>query len=114
MICRSLEKNLKAEMTAWDKVQFSRNESRPYSLDYFKRIFSSFREISGDRRYGDDKAIVGGMAYLEDSPVMILGQQKGRNTKERLYRNYGMPRPEGYRKAMRLMYLAEKFNRPVF
>ncbi len=102
-----------AETGAWKDVQVSRNEQRPYTLDYVKRIFEGFHEIHGDRRYGDDKAIVGGMALLEGRPVMILGQQKGRNTRERLYRNYGMPTPEGYRKAMRLMYLAEKFRRPV-
>jgi acetyl-CoA carboxylase carboxyl transferase subunit alpha len=108
-----LEKRLQGQMTAWDHVQLSRHENRPYTLDYFSRVFSDFHEIHGDRRYGDDKAIVGGMAFLEDQPVMVLGQQKGRNTKERLFRNYGMPSPEGYRKAIRLMYLAEKFNRPV-
>lgn len=110
----SLQKRLHGEMTAWDHVQLSRHEGRPYSLDYIARIFTGFREIHGDRRYGDDNAIVGGMAFLEDDPVMVIGQQKGRNTKERLFRNYGMPRPEGYRKAMRLMYLAEKFGRPIF
>lgn len=109
----SLQKRLHGEMTAWDHVQLSRHEGRPYSLDYISRIFTGFREIHGDRRYGDDNAIVGGMAYLDDQPVMVIGQQKGRNTKERLFRNYGMPRPEGYRKAMRLMYLAEKFGRPI-
>ncbi|UCF35912.1 MAG: acetyl-CoA carboxylase carboxyltransferase subunit alpha [Acidobacteriota bacterium] len=110
---RDLEESLKARVTAWDRVQLSRHESRPYTLDYVSRIFSGFREIHGDRRYADDKAIVGGMAYLDEQPVMLIGHQKGRNTKQRLYRNYGMPRPEGYRKAMRLMYMAEKFNRPV-
>lgn len=108
-----LEKRLQGEMTAWDHVQLSRHENRPYTLDYISRIFSGFREIHGDRRYGDDPAIVGGMAFLNDHPVMVLGQQKGRNTKERLYRNYGMPNPEGYRKAIRLMHLAEKYGRPV-
>jgi acetyl-CoA carboxylase carboxyl transferase subunit alpha len=108
-----LEKRLQGEMTAWDHVQLSRHENRPYTLDYISRIFSGFREIHGDRRYGDDRAIVGGMAFLNDHPVMVLGQQKGRNTKERLYRNYGMPNPEGYRKAIRLMHLAEKYGRPV-
>jgi acetyl-CoA carboxylase carboxyl transferase subunit alpha len=108
-----MEKRLQGEMTAWDHVQLSRHENRPYTLDYISRIFSGFREIHGDRRYGDDPAIVGGMAFLNDHPVMVLGQQKGRNTKERLYRNYGMPNPEGYRKAIRLMRLAEKYSRPV-
>jgi acetyl-CoA carboxylase carboxyl transferase subunit alpha len=98
---------------AWSNVQVSRNEQRPYTMDYISRIFEGFRQIHGDRRYGDDTAIVGGMAFLEGQPVMVLGHQKGRNTRERLYRNYGMPKPEGYRKAIRLMYLAEKFDRPV-
>lgn len=106
--------NASAEaLAAWRHVQVSRNERRPYTLDYVQRIFEGFREIHGDRRYGDDTAIVGGMAFLDDQPVMLLGHQKGRNTRERLFRNYGMPRPEGYRKAIRLMHLAEKFKRPV-
>jgi acetyl-CoA carboxylase carboxyl transferase subunit alpha len=102
-----------AEAKAWRHVRVSRDEDRPYTLDYVERIFDGFREIHGDRRYGDDRAIVGGMAYLEGQPVMVMGHQKGRNTRERLYRNYGMPKPEGYRKAIRLMHLAEKFDRPV-
>lgn len=110
---RELEGRIHPISTAWDQVQLSRHEQRPYTLDYLSRIFTNFREIHGDRRYSDDKAIVGGMALLEGSPVMVIGQQKGRNTKERLYRNYGMPRPEGYRKALRLMRLAEKFGRPI-
>jgi len=108
----ALEESGRIEKT-WDSVQLSRHENRPYSLDYIKRIFTGFREIHGDRRYGDDKAMIGGMAFLNDQPVMVIGQQKGRNTKERMYRNYGMPRPEGYRKALRLMHLAEKYNRPI-
>ncbi len=110
---RELEGQMHAVATAWDQVQLSRHEQRPYTLDYLSRIFTSFRQIHGDRRYADDKAIVGGMALLDGSSVMVIGQQKGRNTKERLYRNYGMPRPEGYRKALRLMRLAEKFGRPI-
>jgi acetyl-CoA carboxylase carboxyl transferase subunit alpha len=110
---RELEGQMHPISTAWDQVQLSRHEQRPYSLDYVSRVFTNFREIHGDRRYSDDTAIVGGMALLEGSPVMVVGQQKGRNTKERLYRNYGMPRPEGYRKALRLMRLAEKFGRPI-
>jgi len=108
-----LETRLQGEMAAWDHVQLSRHEQRPYTLDYVTRIFSDFHEIHGDRRYSDDHAIVGGMALLDDDPVMLLGQQKGRNTKERLFRNYGMPSPEGYRKALRFMRLAEKFGRPI-
>ena len=99
--------------TAWDHVLLSRHENRPYTLDYIERLFTSFHPIHGDRRFADDTAIVGGMALLEEQPVMVIGQQKGRNTKERLYRNYGMAKPEGYRKAIRLMQLAEKFNRPI-
>jgi acetyl-CoA carboxylase carboxyl transferase subunit alpha len=102
-----------APQTAWDRVQLSRHEKRPYSLDYIKRIFSSFHEIHGDRKFADDAAIVAGFALLDSEPVMVIAQQKGRTTRERLYRNYGMPMPEGYRKALRLMHLAEKFDRPV-
>lgn len=109
-----LEAQLGREPSAWDQVQVSRHERRPYTLEYIQRIFDSFREIHGDRRYGDDPALIGGMAILEGNPVMVIGQQKGRNTRERLRRNYGMPKPEGYRKALRLMGLAEKFHRPVF
>ena len=100
-------------ISAWDHVQLSRHEKRPYTLDYVKRIFQSFREIHGDRKFADDPAIVGGPAVLEGKPVMVIGQQKGRKTRERLHRNYGMPKPEGYRKALRLMHLAEKFHRPI-
>jgi acetyl-CoA carboxylase carboxyl transferase subunit alpha len=98
---------------AWERVQISRHQDRPYTLDCFERLFDSFREIHGDRKYADDRAIVGGMASFKGAAVMVLGHQKGRNTKERLERNYGMPKPEGYRKALRLMKLAEKFGRPV-
>jgi acetyl-CoA carboxylase carboxyl transferase subunit alpha len=108
-----LQGRLQPEKSAWDHVLISRHEKRPHTLDYIQRIFSSFREIHGDRKYADDPAIVGGFAVLEGKPVMVIGQQKGRNTRERLHRNYGMPKPEGYRKALRLMLLAEKFNRPV-
>jgi acetyl-CoA carboxylase carboxyl transferase subunit alpha len=100
--------------TPWDQVQLSRHERRPYTLDYIDRVFTGFRPIHGDRKYADDPAVVGGMAFLGDEPVMVIGQQKGRNTKERLFRNYGMAKPEGYRKALRLINLAEKFNRPIF
>jgi acetyl-CoA carboxylase carboxyl transferase subunit alpha len=110
---RELERRMEPAVTAWDHVQVSRHENRPYTLDYVERIFTGFREIHGDRRYADDHAIIGGMALLDGEPVMLVGQQKGRNTRERLFRNYGMPRPEGYRKALRLMRLAEKFRRPI-
>lgn len=108
-----LEKLIRNEMTAWDHVQLSRHPQRPYTLDYIERIFTDFSEIHGDRKYADDRAIIGGMAILDDQPVMVIGHQKGRNTRERLDRNYGMPKPEGYRKAFRLMKLAEKFGRSV-
>lgn len=109
-----LESQLSEEQTAWDHVKLSRHQDRPYTLDYIERIFEEFSQIHGDRKYADDPAIVGGMAFLDGSPVMVLGQQKGRNTSERIFRNYGMPKPEGYRKAIRLMQIAEKFQRPVF
>jgi len=108
-----LETQLEKGTLAWDHVQLSRHEQRPYTLDYIKRIFNIFRPLHGDRKYADDTAMVGGLAVLGDRPIMVLGQQKGRNTKERLYRNYGMSKPEGYRKSIRLMKLAEKFNRPI-
>ena len=109
-----LEADTDKKLTAWEQVQLSRHEERPYTLDYIARLFSSFRPIHGDRKFGDDPALVGGMALFEGQPVMVIGQQKGRNTKDRLYRNYGMAKPEGYRKSLRLMSLAEKFNRPIF
>ncbi len=100
-------------LTPWQRVQLSRHPERPYTLFYTERVFSGFTELHGDRGVGDDKAMVGGMALLGDVPVMVIGQQKGTNTKQRQYRNFGMANPEGYRKALRLMKLAEKFNRPV-
>ncbi|MCO4818851.1 MAG: acetyl-CoA carboxylase carboxyltransferase subunit alpha [Bacteroidetes bacterium] len=106
---KSLYKNL----TGWQKVQVSRHPDRPYTLDYIKGMTNNFIELHGDRNMGDDKAIVGGFASIDNYPVMILGHQKGRNTKERQYRNFGMANPEGYRKALRFMKLAEKFNRPI-
>ncbi|MGC6455620.1 MAG: acetyl-CoA carboxylase carboxyltransferase subunit alpha [Coraliomargaritaceae bacterium] len=102
-----------SELTPWQRVQLSRHPKRPYSLDYFERIFTDFNELHGDRRYKDDAAIVGGAAFLDKEPVMLIGQQKGRNTKENLKRNFGCPHPEGYRKAMRLMEMAERFNMPI-
>jgi acetyl-CoA carboxylase carboxyl transferase subunit alpha len=98
---------------SWERVQLARHPKRPHTLDYIQRIFTDFREIHGDRAFADDPAIVGGMAFFEATPVMIVGQQKGRDTKQKLVRNFGMPKPEGYRKAMRLMRLANKFNRPI-
>jgi len=97
----------------WARVQLARHPKRPHSLDYIQRLVEGFQELHGDRHYGDDAAIVGGFGFLGGRPVMIIGQQKGRDTKQKLHRNFGMPKPEGYRKALRLMKLAEKFNRPV-
>lgn len=101
------------EMTAWERVQTARDSKRPVSLDYIKGIFDSFMELHGDRAFGDDGAIMGGLALLEGQPVTVIGIQKGRSTKENIGRNFGMPSPEGYRKALRLMKQAEKFNRPI-
>ena len=109
-----LRSQMQKDLTPWDQVQLARHSERPYTLDYVTRIFSGFRELHGDRKFYDDPAIIGGMARLDQEPVLIIGQQKGRNTKQRIYRNYGMPKPEGYRKAIRLMKLAEKFRRPIF
>ena len=112
---RSIYKNL----TRWQKVQLARHPARPYALDYIHLMTKEFLELSGDRHFSDDKAIVGGFACIEESstgfsqPVMIIGHQKGRDTKSNLYRNFGMAQPEGYRKALRLMKLAEKFRKPV-
>ena len=102
-----------SNLTAWQRVQLSRHPKRPYSLDYIERIFTEFEELHGDRRFREDAAIVGGPAFLDGNPVMVIGQQKGRNTKENLKRNFGCPHPEGYRKALRLMKLAERFSYPV-
>ena len=105
--------NRAGDRTAWERVQLARHPQRPHSLDYIQRIFTDFQEIHGDRYFGEDAAIVCGMAMFEDQPVMVIGQQKGRDTKQKLYRNFGMPKPEGYRKALRAMKLAEKFRRPI-
>lgn len=100
-------------LSAWQVSQVARHPQRPYTLDYIDSIFTDFEELHGDRAFSDDPAIVGGIARLGDMPVMVIGQQKGRDVKERQYRNFGMPRPEGYRKALRLLRLAEKFKLPV-
>jgi acetyl-CoA carboxylase carboxyl transferase subunit alpha len=97
----------------WQRVQLARHPKRPHSLDYIQKLFTDFHEIHGDRSFGDDPAIVCGMALFEGVPIMLVGQQKGRDTKQKLYRNFGMPKPEGYRKAMRVMRLAAKFGRPI-
>jgi acetyl-CoA carboxylase carboxyl transferase subunit alpha len=98
---------------AWQRVKLARHPKRPHALDYIQRLFTDFQEIHGDRRFGDDPAIVCGSALFEGRPLMVIGQQKGRDTKQKLYRNFGMPKPEGYRKALRIMQLAAKFGRPV-
>src|SRR5690242_17431958 len=98
---------------AWQRVQLARHPKRPHTLDYVERLFTDFHEIHGDRLFADDPAVVCGMAFFEGRPVMIVGEQKGRDTKQKLYRNFGMPKPEGYRKAIRVMQMAAKFNRPV-
>jgi len=100
-------------LDAWQVSQVARHPQRPYTLDYIKSIFTDFEELHGDRAYADDPAIVGGLARLDDMPVMVIGQQKGRDVKARQYRNFGMPRPEGYRKALRLFRMAEKFKLPI-
>ena len=108
-----LTEKIYANLSPWDIVKVARHPQRPYSLDYISRIFTDFDELHGDRHFGDDKAIVGGIARLEGQPVMVIGQEKGRSVKDKVYRNFGMPKPEGYRKALRLMELAERFNMPV-
>jgi acetyl-CoA carboxylase carboxyl transferase subunit alpha len=98
---------------SWERVQLARHPQRPHARDYIERLFTSFEELHGDRFFGDDKSILAGMGRFEGQPVMVIGQQKGRDTKEKLLRNFGMPKPEGYRKALRLMQLAAKFRRPI-
>ncbi len=98
---------------SWDRVQVARHPKRPHAIDYIQRLFTEFHELHGDRRYADDKAIIAGLGWFEEKPVMVIAQEKGRDTKQKLMRNWGMPKPEGYRKAMRLMELAAKFGRPV-
>jgi acetyl-CoA carboxylase carboxyl transferase subunit alpha len=111
---RVLTETIFASLTPWQISQLARHPQRPYTMDYVTRLFTGFEEMHGDRHYADDHAIVGGIARLDDEPVMVIGQQKGRDTKEKLLRNFGMPRPEGYRKALRLMEMAERFNLPIF
>ena len=109
----TLTKNIFSALTAWQVTQLARHPLRPYTLDYIASCFSDFQELHGDRMYADDKSLIGGLARIEGQPVVVIGHQKGRDTKERVERNYGMARPEGYRKALRLMRLAEKFKLPV-
>src|ERR1700689_3046300 len=102
-----------ASNPSWERVQLARHPKRPHASDYISRIFTGFSELHGDRFYGDDAAVMGGFALLDSKPVMVIGQEKGRDTKQKLHRNFGMPKPEGYRKAIRVMQIAAKFGRPV-
>ncbi|CDG22599.1 Acetyl-coenzyme A carboxylase carboxyl transferase subunit alpha [Xenorhabdus poinarii G6] len=108
-----LTRKIFADLGAWQISQLSRHPLRPYTLDYIRHIFTDFEELAGDRAYADDKAIVGGLARIDGRPVMVIGHQKGRETKEKIRRNFGMPSPEGYRKALRLMEMAERFKLPI-
>lgn len=110
---KKLSEEIYGNLSAWQISQLARHPQRPYTLDYINGMFTDFEELHGDRAYSDDPAIVGGLARFEGQPVMVIGHQKGRDVKERQYRNFGMPRPEGYRKALRLYRLAEKFNIPI-
>ena len=109
----TMTKDIYSNLSPWQRVQLARHPDRPYTLDYIERIFSNFIELSGDRRFRDDKAVVGGFAKFNGTPVMVIGTQKGREMKENIYRNFGWPSPEGYRKALRLMQLADKAQVPV-
>src|SRR5437870_12145551 len=111
---QQLTKEIYAKLTSWQIAQVARHPQRPYTLDYVSALFTDFRELHGDRTYADDPAIVGGLARFNGKPCVVIGHQKGRDTKEKIHRNFGMPRPEGYRKALRLMKLAEKFELPLF
>jgi len=111
---QALAKSIYAKLTPWQTALVARHPQRPYTLDYVREIFTDFHELHGDRMYADDPSIVGGMARFNGAPCMVIGHQKGRDTRERARRNFGMPRPEGYRKALRLMRLAEKFKLPIF
>ena len=110
---KALTESIFASLTPWQIAQIARHPLRPYSLDYVERLFTDFQELHGDRTFADDHAIVGGLARLDGRAVLVIGHQKGRDTKEKIYRNFGMPRPEGYRKALRLMKLAERFRLPL-
>ncbi|MEP0823095.1 MAG: acetyl-CoA carboxylase carboxyl transferase subunit alpha, partial [Ignavibacterium sp.] len=108
-----LRESIFTSLSRWQRVQLARHPERPYTLDYVQHMLTDFVEMHGDRRFGDDKAVVGGFGRLDGRTIMLIGQQKGRDTKSNLYRNFGMPNPEGYRKALRLMELAAKFNKPI-
>src|SRR3990170_7891054 len=109
----SIRAEIYASLTAWQRVQVARHPSRPYMLDYVQRLFTDFVELHGDRRFADDHAIVTGLARYRDQEILVVGHQKGSDTKQKIYRNFGYARPEGYRKALRAMQTAEKFNRPI-
>ncbi len=109
-----MRREIYAGLSAWQTVLVARHPQRPYTLDFIEHLFTDFMEIRGDRRFAEDPAIVTGMAWFQDRPVVVVGHQKGRDTKQKIFRNFGMPRPEGYRKALRAMKLAEKFGRPIF
>ncbi len=108
-----LTESIYGKLTAWDIVKVARHPQRPYTSDYISRVFTEFDELHGDRHFGDDKAIIGGVARLDGKPVMVIGEEKGRTVHEKVMRNFGMPRPEGYRKALRLMEMAERFKLPI-
>ncbi len=110
----SMRRDIYTRLTAWQTVQVARHPQRPYTRDFISLLFTDFLEIHGDRRYAEDPAIVCGMAWFHERPVVVIGHQKGRDTKQKIHRNFGMPRPEGYRKALRAMRLANKFGRPIF
>src|SRR5262249_48080261 len=110
---RELQREIFADLTPWQTVQLSRHPARPYTLDYIERLVTDFVELHGDRRLGEDPAIVSGFGLFEGTPVLVVGQQKGRSTKEKVRRNFGQPKPEGYRKALRLMELAGRMRRPI-
>src|SRR6187551_2007938 len=111
---QSLTKDIYGKLTPWQVAQVARHPQRPFTLDYIQALFTHFEELHGDRTFADDLSVVGGMARFNGAPCMVIGHQKGRDTKEKIARNFGMPKPEGYRKALRLMRLAEKFGLPVF
>ncbi len=108
-----LTESIYSDLSAWQIVKVARHPQRPYAVDYIERVFDDFDELHGDRHFGDDKAIVGGVARLDGQPVMVIGEEKGRGVNDKIYRNFGMPKPEGYRKALRLMEMAERFRMPV-
>jgi len=110
----ALRRQIRSGLSAWEKTELARHPQRPYTLDYIERIFTEWSEIHGDRAFADDPAIVCGMARFHGEEVVVIGQQKARDAKQRVYRNFGMPHPEGYRKALRVMHIAEKFGHPIF